>query len=151
MPKRKRSAKYVQHLVNRRDIDLLRDREKYYLGTARVDLEHLEFQTPYAREFDAKNYEFLVFTFKSTGCHREKPPEHHIPVVIQEVALKTAIAHSDGSADDVRSCDPAEWPRLNFPTEFRLLCLHGRHRIEAAKQCLSGVDRWWVVDLYSDG
>ena len=31
-----------------------------------------------------------------------------------------------------------------------LICLHGRHRIEAAKKYLHPDDKWWVVDLYSD-
>ncbi|KAL5331286.1 hypothetical protein ACEPPN_000816 [Leptodophora sp. 'Broadleaf-Isolate-01'] len=40
------------------------------------------------------------------------------------------------------------YPMLKFPTSCQLECLHGRHRIEAAREFLLPTDRWWVVDLY---
>jgi hypothetical protein len=41
-------------------------------------------------------------------------------------------------------------PELNFPPGRKLECLHGKHRIQAAKELrfLKAEDKWWVVDLY---
>jgi hypothetical protein len=43
------------------------------------------------------------------------------------------------------------YPRLTFPKGFQLEYIHGRHRIEAGREILSGNDRWWTVDLYLSG
>ena len=40
------------------------------------------------------------------------------------------------------------YPELVFPAGYQVECLHGRHRIQAAKEL--GLD-WWTVDLYLAG
>lgn len=42
----------------------------------------------------------------------------------------------------------AMYPELVFPAGYQVECLHGRHRIQAAKEL--GLD-WWTVDLYLAG
>jgi len=44
-----------------------------------------------------------------------------------------------------------ESPELGFWPGYQLECLHGRHRIQAAKQALLPPDKWWTVDLYLAG
>ena len=34
---------------------------------------------------------------------------------------------------------------------YRLRCLNGWHRLQAARRCLNENDQWWVVKIYSRG
>ena len=44
-----------------------------------------------------------------------------------------------------------EFLELGFWPGYQLECLHGRYRIQAAKQALLPPDKWWTVDLYLSG
>jgi hypothetical protein len=45
-------------------------------------------------------------------------------------------------------CPQGGYPELVFPAGYQVECLHGRHRIQAAKEL--GLE-WWTVDLYLAG
>lgn len=127
------------------------DRSANYRGTVRVRFEFLEFDTESSRELDQKNIERLIEVYEIDRCDPLQP-ERHIPALISQRSLELATKHTGTSAGNLLC--PQELPlELKFPPGHHLKCLHGQHRVEAAKQWgeLLLKDRWWAVDLYLEG
>ncbi|KAG9241126.1 hypothetical protein BJ878DRAFT_558879 [Calycina marina] len=119
-------------------------REKYQ-GTARIKLEVLHFPQNEPRELDRKNVERLKGYFKKGQCHRVG--RNHIPAVIDQSQLSEVLRDSNVSVKTLLSnTDPHAM--LRFPAGSQLQCLHGRHRIQAAREFLTPRESWWTVDLY---
>jgi hypothetical protein len=136
--------------VQEEDIGLEAERRVKYKGTARIKLELLYFRQDESRELDRKHVEYLKQCFQKEGCRPLEVP-HHIPAVIDQEQLDAAILASGISARDLLSNPPDGYPELVFPNKFQLECLHGRHRIQAAREFLSPRNKWWAVDLYLAG
>ena len=76
--------------------------------------------------------------------------EYHIPVIINNSLLRESLQKSHIVNRDLLQQNVP--PELDLPPDYSLRCLHGKHRIAAAKKFLYlPADKWWVVDLYSDG
>jgi len=125
------------------DIRLDAEKRVKYKGTARIKLKWLHFQWDEPRELDTKNVERLKSTF-SKDCRR-LDIHNHVPAVINQKDLDTALNESGISAENLLG---NSYPELVFPADYRLECLHGRHRIQAGKEVLRREDKWWTVDLY---
>jgi hypothetical protein len=76
---------------------------------------------------------------------------NRIEAVIDERSLDAALHISGISATDLLTNPANKCPKLDFPQGFQLRCLHGLHRIQAAREFLFPPDRWWTVDLYTTG
>ena len=124
------------------------EEERYvkYRGTARVRLEVLHFQWNESRELSRKNVERLKEVFRTENIRRLEP-KNHIPAVVEQSDLDDAIQASEIPAESLLNPDN-DPPVLRFPARHRLTCLHGRHRIQAARETLPPKDAWWTVDLY---
>jgi hypothetical protein len=122
-----------------------------YRGTACVDLEVLEFSSGFVRGENEKIIESLKGKFKKEGCYR-LDPRNHVPVIIEPSDFLSILELSELNPDSLMENPRETPPRLKFPPGFRLSCLHGRQRVEAAKAVLRKPgDRWWTVDLYIAG
>jgi len=117
-----------------------------YKGTARIRLKWLHFQWNRPRELDGKNVERLKAGFQK-DCRR-LDEHNHIPAVIDQQSLDTAEELSGVSARQLGKHAQGGYPELVFPAGYQVECLHGRHRIQAAKEL--GLE-WWTVDLYLAG
>ena len=129
------------------------EKRSRFRGSAKVNLKHLEFEVNIGSDsvtafLDPKNVARLIKVFTLEGCNR-LDLEHRVPVVINAGVLQQSI-HNSGlaSGDLLKSHIP---PTLTFPANTLLKCLHGRHRIAAAKAFLQLGNKWWTVDFYSDG
>ena len=123
-------------------------KKKHFKGSAKIDLEHLQFAKFDASEFlNPKNVARLKRIFELEGCLR-LDPEHHIPVIIDLDILERSLAQSRIRRGDL--FDSRIPPELTLPPDCVVICLHGRHRIAAARECLLADDRWWTVDIYSE-
>lgn len=137
--------------------ELRLEKERYvkYQGTARVRLEVLDFQWNEPRELSRKNVERLKEIFQGDkmlhGNVRRLDPRNHIPAVIEQSDLNDAILTSEVSAERLLSNPDNNPPVLKFAAGYRLTCLHGQHRIQAAREVLPPTDAWWAVDLYLAG
>jgi hypothetical protein len=130
---------------------LAEDRGTYFRGTARVRLQCLHFGDQCSRELDRKIVQSLKDTFKIEGCLRLEP-RHHIPALIDQQTLELAIKSSPGVSAAALLDNPKELPpELKIALNCSLECLHGRHRLQAAKEILPPKDKWWTVDLYLAG
>ena len=126
------------------------DRRRYFLGSAKVDIDILSFDKSLPRETNAQNIERLLSSFELTGC-LQLDPQHHLAAIIAPSTFHEAISHAGSTGEAALDRDPSRWPRVSFPAQFRVQCLRGKHCIEAAKHYLTGRHRWWVVDFYSEG
>lgn len=130
--------------------ELLEDRGKYYRGTARVGFEHLNFGNLCPRGRDEKIVEYLKDKF-SHACLRLKP-RNRIPAVIEAHTLDVAIESSPEVTQNSLLDNPKGLPpELKLPLDCHIEFLHGRKRLEAAKEVLPRKDRWWTIDLYLKG
>lgn len=119
-----------------------------YIGTASVKLDHLNF--PNAERPNQKNVDRLVKLFQRLrGC---SPGEklNRIPAVIGETYLQDALAMSNLSREALLSSD-GDVAQLHFPSGFRLECLRGKDRVQAARQTMCSAEPRWVVDLFAAG
>ncbi|KAH6675939.1 hypothetical protein B0J14DRAFT_375132 [Halenospora varia] len=130
--------------ANREERLAAEGREKYR-GTARISLEVLHFPRNEPWELDQENIERLKKCFEKGQCDRVL--RNHIPAVIDQSQLDATLRDSNVSAKRLlNNQDPH--PLLEFPVGFQLHCLHGRHRIQAAREAFAPRQRWWTVDLY---
>lgn len=118
-----------------------------HLGTASININVLAF--PYSKGLNQENVERLKRLFRiERGCRPDELP-NRIPAVIDEHQLYQCSNASGISMD--RLLSDLAGAKLEFPPAFRLECLRGRHRVEAARQVLRYADKRWIVDLYSAG
>lgn len=121
------------------------------LGTASIRLDVLDF-LPSSRCLDRQNVERLKRIFLGEcGC-LPAAVENRIPAVISQATLHQALATAGIGHEELLS-DTTEHRRLEFPAGSRLVCLRGKHRAQAAKECSSSLswDNRWVIDLFDEG
>ncbi|KAL6716955.1 hypothetical protein ACLMJK_004868 [Lecanora helva] len=127
--------------------------EKYsrFYGTAKIHLKHLVFQStselPSQLTLNPKNVERLTQIFRLEGCQR-LDLEHHVPAIISKEDLDSSLQLSGIGVEDLRR--RASPPTLYLPEAKPLICLHGKHRVAAARNVLLPGNKWWTVDLFSD-
>ena len=125
------------------------DRRVHFRGTARIHLDALRFDNkPGSHFIDPKNITRLVQIFELEGCLR-LDLEHHVPAIISQDVFERSLRISKITGGDL--LEGQNPPELRLPSYSSIRCLHGIHRIEAAHKFLLAGDRWWTVDLYSDG
>ena len=126
---------------------LAAERGGKHWGTASVDVDALSFPgTP-----DRENVDILTDLFRDD--FQGLNPNYHIPAKIGRPELEAALWESGITYQGLREGpDPRTgYPEVRFPPGFRLQCLRGRSRAEAAKRALPRHARRWVVDLFQPG
>ena len=124
----------------------------YFHGFARIPLDEINLNLPEFiikhRHENTKNVDRLINLFKSVGCHQAEP-RHAISALISQDQLRLAL-------DSLGLTELPKTPSLDVNTvpllrPHLVYCLHGLHRVQAAKAFLEDPDRWWTVRLYSSG
>ncbi len=121
------------------DLQIFREKSRTFCGSVKIPLDKIRHEElpNNPRQFNENNVTTLLDFFRSEGCLR-LDPEHHVPALISRSAVPPDLRPG------------GEPPR--FDPQHPVVCLHGRHRLEAARKFLTGNEnRWWVVDLYSRG
>lgn len=108
-----------------------------YKGTARIKLEWLYFEE---KQLDIKHVQDLQSRFQK-DCRR-LDTRNHVPAIIDEQHLDYALRVFGISTGVLPINAQHEFPELSFWIGYQLECLHGRHRIQAAKQALLSSDKW---------
>lgn len=115
-----------------------------YMRTARIKLEWLHFQK---KKLDFKHIQKLKSCFHK-DCRR-LDVHNHVLVIIDQQHLDAALRLFGISEVGLSKSSRYEFPELSFWNDYRLICLHGRQRIEAAKLTLSSSsNKWWLMNLY---
>jgi hypothetical protein len=122
---------------------------QHFKGFARVNLSALNFSHPLSarhRRVSEKKVSRLLRIFRAEGCNRDDE-KHFVTGVVRDEQLGGAV-RSGGCLRDV----PAEtWENVPVLRVESVACLNGWHRISAAKEYLTGGDRWWVIRIYTEG
>jgi hypothetical protein len=121
------------------DLLLFRERSRTFCGSFKVPLDSLQHEDSdvLIRQEQEPHIQELVRIYKNEGCW---------PL--------DAINHADAL---IPISDASCLPKLDGNQLAPLLpnkplqCLNGYYRIEAARRFLKGENRWWSIDLYSDG
>lgn len=127
------------------DVLSFREKSTFFLGRAKVQISNLDFDRV-VQIHEKRHVEKLVDVFREEGCHR-LDPWNHVPVIVSRTLLSQSLQTSGVSHDDLmKEGEPAA---LEFSVDLPLL--HGRRRLLAAEaeDCLW--NKWWVVEMYSDG
>ncbi|EED21208.1 conserved hypothetical protein [Talaromyces stipitatus ATCC 10500] len=130
-------------MENLNDVALFREKSRFFLGRAKIQLANLNFDRN-IQLHEKVHVDKLVDVFRGEGCHR-LDPWNHVPVAIDRNTLSARLRLAGLDNDDlIREGEP---PLLRFTTPLRVL--HGRRRLLAAEEYLW--DKWWIAELYSDG
>ena len=131
--------------LSAKNLELFREKSRTFCGSFQIPLDKLEYEKlpNNPRQRDGKNVTRLLDVFRAEGC-QPREPENHVPALISRSALPQN-SRPGGVGGSI--FEEPQW----FIPESTPQILHGTHRLKAARKFLKGVDRWWVVDLYSDG
>ena len=133
-------------------MEIQQEKKAAFRGRAKVAISNLRFEDAYVhgtRPLDSSNIDRLEKIFELEGCLR-LDPDHYVPAIINRDTFEKALRNS-GLQHDLLNTSPDEPKWLNLDPQSYLTCLHGRHRLAAARRFLDPSERWWVVDIYSDG
>lgn len=134
-------------LLAAREERISNDKRAKYRGSAQVSIEHLDFPHP-CRHIDTKVIEQLIRDFEGEGCIKDT---NRIPAIIDDSVLRAGLKKLAMSAESFKAVSNSVPPWLDLERDVRIECLHGQHRILAAKKFLKSSKRWWIVDFYSSG
>jgi hypothetical protein len=122
------------------------------LGTAKVKLSFLAFpHSEQQQDTNKANVDRLKRLFRVEGGCRPDELGNRIPAIIDEAQWQQCLRISAPSTDHEPANSSRTHAKIDFPSGFRLECLRGRHRVEAAKQVLPDRHQWWTVDFYPSG
>ncbi|KAK3669647.1 hypothetical protein LTR78_010464 [Recurvomyces mirabilis] len=108
----------------------------FFLCNAMINITQMDFE-PGVRDFDEANVVRLLGIFKQEGCQRHDSATY-VPAILVSGGL-SRLQHDGEALQDLRTQSPA----------FTVKCLHGKHRVLAAKRFLPSHDQWWPVTLYT--
>lgn len=142
--------------VRAEDLRFETERRLFCKGSALVRFESLNWEEHKIRQHDPKNVLRLKKIFEKEGC-RSLKVGNHIPAIVDQHHLDAAIENAKQNKTWNTGILPSSYvtidtengyPELEFPGGIN--CLHGFHRIQAAKE-LRPAEKWWIVDLYLSG
>lgn len=120
----------------------------YFKGVARVQLSALDFNRALSsqrhRPLSEKIVARLVDVLRREGCRRDNEA-NFVDAVVEDDVLQAALAKVGLTDVSLESC-LEDQPIIPL---HDLQCLHGLHRIAAARLVLDQNDQWWTVRLYS--
>ncbi|KAH7065100.1 hypothetical protein B0J12DRAFT_561719 [Macrophomina phaseolina] len=122
----------------------------YFKGVAKVQISALDFghalSSERHRPLSEKTVARLVDILRREGCRRDDGA-NFVDAVVDDDALQAALAEVALSNADLKS-----WSITHpvIPLQ-RVQCLHGLHRIAAARSLLDKNDQWWTgADIFLD-
>lgn len=136
----------MQSPCTHRETDLEIERSRHYKGTAKIDLEEIGFHPESSQSVEQHVIDRLCAKFHKEGCRR-LDVQNHVTAIISLQDLRAALQTAGKSFKDLSHSDPNHLPHLRF-SAGQVLCLHGRHRIQAGAKALTAGERWWAVDIY---
>jgi hypothetical protein len=119
-----------------------------FIGTVRIPLESFQYESESVfgvKSLNPENILRLIRTFELEGCNRSK---HAVDATITAAQLKRTL-QSLGIEEKEALRDDRE--RIKFPKEFPVVCIHGKHRLEAGRRFLRNDQLWWDANLWEEG
>lgn len=119
-----------------------------HVGAAEVKLHVLNF--PNSKGSNSGNVKRLARLFKDLHGYSPGEEQNRIPAIIEDADLREALMLSGLNREALHSRH-GKFPRLEFPPGFRLECLSGRARVQAADEVSRSGEPCRVVNLYTAG
>lgn len=118
---------------------------RFFLGCAVINLDHLQIEEP--RDYVGMRHRVdrLRKIFEIEGCCNLEP-ENKVVATVDPSTFANALS-STGVAEE-QLLDQVSQVPLKFNENARLICIHGRHRLRAAREF---GESCWLVDIYRDG
>ncbi len=116
--------------------------DRHFVGYARISIDDIDFES--GRDKDNRNVKRLAGILERS-CERDNPA-NAVSVVVEKGPL-TEAQHKDLYSSTGVSLIPSQLPFLHT----KVVCLHGKHRIFAAREILSSSDRWWIAKIFDSG
>jgi hypothetical protein len=139
----------TRHIFTEQEVRLAAERRLKYIGAAKVSIRQIQFEPPLPRDLDPKNLDRLRNIFRKNRCRR-LDVHNHVPATVSRHDLADALQKANIPQESLLTTEGRHIPRLEFRTG-QIRGLHGRHRVQAGVAVLPPADRWWTVDLYTDG
>lgn len=114
-----------------KEFDSEAEKKIEFLGTARVAIRWLRFADGFMNPKHVQKLQSIL----RKDCQRIHA-QNHVPAVIDPEHLARALREANISANVLSKLALHNIPILEFWSGFRLECLHGKHRIKAAKDIL---------------
>lgn len=95
------------------ELELTRERDLKYQGTAKINLDRIIPHPSISREFDSKNVERLCEIFGRDGCRRFDL-RNHITAVVSRHHLYDALRAARVSSQTLMTNRSDQHPRLQF-------------------------------------
>ncbi len=137
-----------QTKINCWEKSILEEKELKYKGTARINLEYLYFPPPDRDEQSRIN--FWKDKFREFGGCCRLDAKNHASALVSMEELDAALSRSKISIQHMQDQHILP-PDLKLQEGHTLQLLNGRDKIQAAKETLHPLEKWWVVDLYLTG
>ena len=134
------------------DLQIFCEKSRAFCGSFKIPLRKLEHENPpkNPRQFDEKSVLALLNRFSSPESCLRHEADNHVPALIPRHVLPHSSEDASGGLGRTVGTSVKK-PRFFEPPE-PLIYLHGRHRLEAARRFFNEEsEKWWIVDLYSDG
>jgi hypothetical protein len=112
----------------------------HFRGYARLNLANIQLMPD--EDVHEADVQELIRNFESRGC-LQHDPVYAISVMVDSDTLTAAT----NGQTDFTSSDGQPFRHINI----RATCLHGKHRILAARIALHEHDRWWTARLFDSG
>lgn len=137
------------------DTSFLDDKYNHFLGNVKIGLDQISFDSISRSsvdlishpDVDAKHVSELATALRASDERLD--PSTYVPAIVDALEFQQYLAQF--GIDKNQLGNPRDGLlQLRLPDKSSLLCLHGKHRIAAAKSLFSGEQRWWVVALYSN-
>ena len=123
---------------------------KAFIGIVQVKIDSIQFIKE-IRQLDPKIIQYLTEVFSGLSNPLEVTrcrPNHQIKAIVTPKELDELLQASQISEEALqKSRASVHYPELSLFGR-KLLCLHGQHRLHAAKNILPPDNWWWAVQLY---
>ena len=129
------------------DLGAFQQTQEAFKGFARLNISLLDYALCLShghRELLPSNVDRLEHTFRLDRCRR-RDEDNCVVGLVDHSSLAEALHQVDLNEDQLRQT-PAE-VAVRLPLR-QVHCLHGMHRLEAARRVLEPNDQWWTVRLY---
>jgi hypothetical protein len=120
------------------------------VGVIRVEIYSLSFYGGRQKDPTIVQYQQEIYERCRKGCDQDKE-EYFIPAVVNEAELEDILRTNNLTREILQRTiyvkNNRNRPKIILPN-FKLRCMHGKHRIEAAKRFLKPPETWWTIKLY---
>ena len=114
--------------------------EEHFWGYAQMSIADIDF--PHDAK-DEVGINRIIESFQAQGCHHDLSTYAAVIMMDRKACMNNPMIHFDPDSSSIG--------RIILDPDIRVLCLHGKLRMLAAKRFLPLADQWWTVRVFDSG